>query len=91
MSASNEWTEYHLTPRGWERGGYQWDFGKAERPDPPTDRVMTCIYRERMSSGFSKMKESVETTWKGEPKAIAKWRDKHGSCPRILSFPRSDV
>ena len=20
MSASNEWTEWHLTPRGWERG-----------------------------------------------------------------------
>ena len=30
MSASNEWFEYHFTPRGWESGSSKTDFNREE-------------------------------------------------------------
>ena len=35
MSLSKEWTDWHLTPRGWEAGSQQTDFGKETKFAPP--------------------------------------------------------
>jgi hypothetical protein len=85
MSASNEWTEYHLTPRGSERGHYQADSGTEQGGDPPNDRVLTAVYREYMSSPFSKMEKTTEVTWRGPDKAeIDQFKNQFGNCPRKL-------
>ena len=83
MSASHEWTEYHLTPRGWEQGSYQRDFAKRQDEPPPADRVLTKIYGERLSSMFSKKPELYENeTWRGtDADAIARLQRKFGTCP----------
>ena len=39
MAASNEWTEWHLTPRGWEEGSGRLDGVGVTHAEPPTDRV----------------------------------------------------
>ena len=51
MAASDEWTEWHLTPRGWERGSERVDVGNVTPRDPPADRVLTVRYREYSSWG----------------------------------------
>jgi hypothetical protein len=45
MTASREWTEYHLTPAGWMRGSEKTDFDQNE-VTPPADRVLTMRYVE---------------------------------------------
>jgi hypothetical protein len=37
-------TEWHLTPRGWERGTETDDTGVVEEIEPPDDRVLTARY-----------------------------------------------
>lgn len=60
MSESDEWTDWHLTPRGWEEGSQKLDFvGYQEKP-VPKDGVMTCRYSEKLSSPFSKSKNDGE-------------------------------
>lgn len=38
-----EWTEWHLTPRGWTRGTSQTIEGRQSLPSP-RDRVKTSVY-----------------------------------------------
>jgi hypothetical protein len=84
MSASNEWTEWHLTPRGWERGTEKQDFGRVDR-EPPADRVLTVVYGQFMGSSFSRMQESLDTTWQShDTAAIAALKDKFGPPPQEL-------
>jgi hypothetical protein len=68
MSASNEWTQWHLTPRGWERGTEKEDFRRVDR-DPPNDRVQTVTYREHLSSGFSSLDKLSDVEWESDDKA----------------------
>lgn len=35
LPLTKEWTEYHLTPRGWEQGSKKLDFGKINHKEPP--------------------------------------------------------
>lgn len=42
MTASYEWTEYHLPPAGWVRGSEKTDFGREE-VEPPVDRLLACV------------------------------------------------
>ena len=60
MSASNEYSIWHLTPRGWEEGTEKLDFGTTERPVPP-DAVLTLEYHERYSSIYSAPERWIET------------------------------
>ena len=43
MTASYEWTEYHLTPLGWVRGTVKTDFDR-EDVEPPADRILSVRY-----------------------------------------------
>ena len=84
MSASNEWTEWHLTPRGWERGTEKEDFRRVDR-DPPPDRVLTVTNQEYMGSTFSAMQKSSSITWESKDKgAIAKLKMQFGEPPTSL-------
>ena len=54
MSLSKESTEWHLTPKGYERGSETRDFGPDEIKPPPADRVATYRWVEEQSSTYSK-------------------------------------
>jgi hypothetical protein len=84
MSTSNEWTEWHLTPNGWQRGTEKEDFRRIDR-DPPPGRVLTTVYTEFLSSSFSSLDKSVETTWRSnDANAIATLQEKFGPPPESL-------
>ena len=85
MSASNEWTEWHLTLRGWERGSEKTDFGEAQIKAVPEDRVLSFKYREYMSSMHSKTDRSCAEIWRGANESlISELLAKFGDAPRRL-------
>lgn len=61
MSASNEWSERHLTPRGWEAGSEKLDMS-SNIVAPPSDRVLTHCSHSHMSSGFSPVNNWCDET-----------------------------
>jgi len=67
-------TYWHLTPRGWVRGG-----GDGEEDPPsdrcPDDRVMTCVYVE------SSWTQEVHTVWIRDAKYARKLMWRFGRCP----------
>lgn len=85
MSASDEWTEYHLTPSGWVEGSTRVDFAGVKQKPAPPDRVRTCRWRELLSSGYGPMHKSLIDEWESEDKAAVKaLTDQYGPCPRHL-------
>jgi hypothetical protein len=84
MSASNEWTEWHLTPKGWVRGTEKEDFRIINR-DPPEDRVKSVVYKQFLSSIYSKMEETHRTDWVSKDgDSIAKFKAEFGPAPDHL-------
>ncbi len=85
MSASNEWTEWHLTARGWEEGSTRIDGSPIKHLSPPSDRVLTCKYYEYLSSPFSQFDKGVKEIWRSsEEQLIADLLEKYGLCPEKL-------
>ncbi len=86
MASSNEWTEWHLTPRGWERGTEKIDFGDTEVVIPPEDRVLTCVYRQYMGWGVKASSASpVEEEWRSDDEdMVYLLLEEHGECPMSL-------
>lgn len=81
MAASNEWFEYHLTPRGWEMGSNRTDSSREEKR-PPADRVLTIRISEHMSSSFSRIVRDAEELWaSGDADAIADLQARFGAMP----------
>lgn len=84
MAASDEWTDWHLTPSGWERGSEKEDFNSTERPTP-LDRVCTYRWREYLSSTFSTMDRKLELLWETDDKsALQSLKQKFGDAPKNL-------
>ncbi|QCI13342.1 hypothetical protein E6B08_19100 [Pseudomonas putida] len=85
MAASNEWTEWHLTPRGWERGTEREDFKPTVNRDAPADCVMTCKHSEVMSSSFSPVKSTDHTIWKhSDEQLLSSLLEQYGPAPKHL-------
>jgi hypothetical protein len=84
MSASNEWTEWHITPRGWEEGTCKTDTALNE-VTPPEDRVLTMKYCEFLSSRFSKADIGAEELWRGSDSSTTQsLLAQFGPCPNHL-------
>lgn len=86
MAASNEWTQWHLTPGGWIRGSYKTDFGGQDR-SVPSDCVATWEYSEYLSSHHSKMDVGSYEKWRSPSVTQADvdaLLQKHGGCPQRL-------
>ena len=87
MSASDEWTEWHLTPRGWERGTEHLDHGETKR-DPPDDRMATVRIGDRYASAFSKCDHFTEHIWRSsDEKELGRLLSKYGNLPEVVSNP----
>lgn len=84
MSASLEYTEWHLTAIGWVRGTMKTD-SAYEPKEPPMDVLTTFVYSEEISYS-GPMDERVVKRWarSASENAIAHAIELHGECPRSL-------
>jgi hypothetical protein len=63
MAIRKEWTEWHLTPRGWEKGSTRRDARGNDWRDEPVDRLLSYQHCELQgSSGPAKV--STDETWR---------------------------
>ncbi|BAZ39271.1 hypothetical protein NIES4101_52230 [Calothrix sp. NIES-4101] len=82
----NQWTEWHLTPRGWERGNKNHeDSPLVIKLEPPIDRILTCRYHENFSNNSVWMKSHISEVWTiSDQQILDQMLDKFGSCPQSL-------
>jgi hypothetical protein len=63
MAIRKEWTEWHLTPRGWEQGSTRREGRGNDWRDEPADRLLSYQHSElHLSAGPPKI--STEETWR---------------------------
>lgn len=83
MAARREWTEWHLTPRGWERGATRVQGrGNIWTPEPE-DRVASWVYSEVETSVG--LRRNTEPTW--DNKIVSQVNElltRFGECPEKL-------
>lgn len=85
MVASKEWTEWHLTPQGWQRGSEREDFTGTQQKSPPNNRVLSVLYKEVLPSAFSVLKKSCEEVWSTDDiDLIKQLKAQFGECPDHL-------
>lgn len=83
MAARREWTEWHLTPRGWERGAMRTQ-GKNNWKDDPEDRVLSFVCKEEETSAAG-ITHASEETWRSKTaENIDELLSAHGPCPKTL-------
>jgi len=84
MAASNEWTDYHLTPQGWVRGSERRDTGQSMTRPTPQDRVLTVTYKETCN-GYGPVHESQDTRWESDDtKRVEELLGEFGPPPKVL-------
>jgi hypothetical protein len=86
MAGRREWTEWHLTPRGWERGATRAG-GKNVWKDDPEDRVLSWTYKEVESGAETEPTRSSEESWRSKLATDAEVESllrEHGPAPREL-------
>jgi hypothetical protein len=84
MVASREWTEWHLTPRGWEAGSSRVDFQGTTIVEAPADRVATWRYEQTASTGIGDWESGAECLWRSpDGVAIDALEKVFGPCPRV--------
>jgi hypothetical protein len=85
MPLRKEWTEWHLTPRGWEKGATRVHGQGNTWVEEPLDRVLSCVYQELESEGAPEIKKWKEETWRSKkPDAVTDLEKKYGPCPDTL-------
>ncbi len=71
MAPRKEWTEWHLTPRGWEQGSTRREGRGNDWREEPADRLLSYQYGEIETSG-SAPRITHEETWRTkDPAALA--------------------
>lgn len=83
MAISNEWTEWHLTPRGWEAGSKKRDHSGTHRVERPQDAVLTCTYYD-IRTGPGSQPYDTEDYRIGDDSLVHELLGKFGSFPRSL-------
>ncbi len=85
MAPRREWTEWHLTPAGWQRGATRVHGQGNTWADEPEDRVLSYQYAETETSASPEARITYEETWRSKTAAgIEELLKQHGSCPRKL-------
>ena len=83
MSASHEWTDWHLTPNGWVAGTVKRDNGEIEI-EVPNSRVLTFRYSE-VHNGYGPLYELSQEMWRGsEGDAVDALLARFGQAPQHL-------
>lgn len=87
MSASDEWTEWHLTPRGWERGSEKRDFSGVKSSPAPDGSVAVYRYRETLGAlGVLSSAQHWAYHVRGDESApvVVDLMNRYGPCPTEL-------
>jgi hypothetical protein len=87
MAIRKEWTEWHLTPRGWEKGSTRREGRGNDWRDEPPDRLLSYQHCElQAASGPARV--TTEETWRTkEPAKIEQLESalaQYGSAPSRL-------
>lgn len=83
MAASNEWTEWHLSPTGWKEGDHKRDNGMQSKP-PPIDRALTKRWVEKCN-GYGPVNGKIEETWRSQDlQLVERLLMKFGPAPQEL-------
>ena len=91
MAPRREWTEWHLTPRGWEMGSTRHGASGNNWQSEPEDRVLSATYKEQQTSEQQVPVTGLEESWRTKdpekassiPGLLQKW----GTCPKRLKHP----
>ena len=83
MAVRKEWTEWHLTLRGWERGATRVHGRGNDWPPEPVDRVASWVYSEtKTSAGLRRL---AEPTWDNKILSLVnELMTRFGPCPKTL-------
>lgn len=84
MAASDEWTIWYLTPRGWEAGSSKIDFSGTKEKPAPADAVKSCRYFEYMRHGTSPIRSGIDRVNILDQAKAAELETKFGPCPEHL-------
>ena len=88
MAISRQWTEWHLTPRGWVSGSSRRDGEGNVWRDEPEDRIATFVYQEQIDKAHPEPHVTVQESWRskavGASAGIDALLTQHGPCPRKL-------
>ena len=85
MAVRKEWTEWHLTPAGWQRGATRVQGKGNTWVDDPEDRVVSFVYQEVETSTSPEVKRSSEETWRSKTAdGVDALLAQHGGCPQTL-------
>ncbi len=85
MAARREWTEWHLTPTGWQRGATRIQGQGNTWAEEPEDRVLSYQYAETETSASPEARITYEETWRSKTADdIDALLKQHGACPRQL-------
>lgn len=80
-----EWTEWHLTPRGWEKGATRVHGQGNTWIEEPTDRLLSCVYQELESGDPPQLRKWCEETWRSrEEEEVNAASKQFGPCPERL-------
>lgn len=88
MAPRREWTEWHLTPRGWESGSTRHGDQGNNWQTEPEDRVLSAVYKEQQTSSQPAATCGTEESWRTKdpikaadiPTLLARY----GACPPRL-------
>jgi hypothetical protein len=85
-SKISQWTEWHLTPRGWERGSQLCESDEQVREiEVPLDRVLTCRYHENVTINSIWMQKHVSQIWRDlDENMVNEMLEKFGACPQVI-------
>lgn len=84
MSASDEWTDWHLTPNGWKAGTEKRDHGTEEKI-PPDERVLTVRWCEYLGAVQGTPHRYHEEKWRSkDADSISALLSKYGNAPSKL-------
>jgi|APEBP8051073058_1049385.scaffolds.fasta_scaffold30026_1 hypothetical protein len=85
MSASYEWTDWHLTPNGWVRGTMKTDAGVQSSSAPPSSVVATFRYSEDHPGYGTADERVVMRSPEGQaPDEVQALMQVYGECPCSL-------
>ena len=88
MALRREWTEWHLTPRGWETGSTRHGDNGNQWQNEPEDRVLSGVYKEQQTSSQPVPTCGTEESWRTkdpvQAESIPALLAKYGACPPRL-------
>jgi hypothetical protein len=85
MAARKEWTEWHLTPRGWEKGATRVHGQGNTWVEEPVDRLLSCVYQETETDASPDVQKWSEETFHSKKKdEVDAALGKFGPCPERL-------